>query len=262
MNLIMKMARAFYKMKITMTTIVSIILLIFICGILIWEYNNTYRVDIKDGEGDCVVLLHGLGRTSGSMDSMADFLNENGYKTVNVNYPSSKEKIQYLSRKYIRESFIDHCPEDKKIHFVTHSMGGIVTRHFLIENRPKNLGRVVMLAPPNKGSELADELMKWRFMRWVRGEALSQLGTGEGSLPLNLSLPKYEFGVIAGNKSYNPVFSKIIPGPDDGKVAVEKTKLEGMKDFMEVEASHTFLMSSDEVQEAVKRFFESGEFED
>jgi pimeloyl-ACP methyl ester carboxylesterase len=147
-----------------------------------------------------------------------------------------------------------------KIHFVTHSLGGIVLRQYLSEHRIENLGRVVMLAPPNRGSELADRLKNNCLYRLATGPAGQQLGTSDSSVPNRLGPADFELGVIAGNRSLNPLFSWWIPGPDDGKVSVRSTRLAGMQDFLVVHHSHTWMAWSSEVSAAVAQFLRSGCF--
>ena len=167
-----------------------------------------------------------------------------------------------MSEKFLRPAISENCSSpDKKINFVTHSLGGILVRDFLAKNELPNLGRVVMFAPPNCGGELADFLQKFRSFRFVFGPALAELGTNLKSVPRNLPLPDFELGIIAGNRSPNPILAKIIPGVDDGKVSVAATKLATMTDFVEVSSSHTFIFNSEKNLELVKNFLESGKFE-
>ena len=155
----------------------------------------------------------------------------------------------------MKKAVAENCADpDKKINFVTHSLGGILVRDFLARNEVQNLGRVVMFAPPNRGSELADFLGKCRLLRFIFGPALVELGTDVKSVPRNLPPPDFALGVIAGNRSWNPIFAKIIPGADDGKVAVAATKLEKMADFVEVRSSHTFIFNSKTNLDFAKNF--------
>lgn len=239
-------------------------ILAYIFGILtiaviisLFAVTHIKPVQILEGDYDCVILLHGLGRSSSSMEPMAEYLNEAGFKTVNIDYPSTKYNIETLSKLYLQPAISKYCNNsDKKIHFVTHSVGGIIVRYYLANNNLGNLGKVVMLAPPNQGSELADYLKKIKVIRWILGPILSELGTDTESLPLSLPEPRYDVYVIAGNKSNNEKFSQIIPGDDEGKVAVEKTKLKNMKEFLLVPQNHTHIMDAEEVKITVKEFLE------
>lgn len=208
-----------------------------------------------------VVLLHGLGRSDWSMKPLERGLEEEGYRVVNLDYPSARHPIEELSRQ-LGEELAACCAEPGvRVHFVTHSMGGILVRQFLAENDFPRLGRVVMLSPPNQGSELADLLNRSRGLRRVSGPSRLQLGTDAESLPNRLGPAGFEVGIIAGNRTWNPVFSGLIPGDDDGMVAVERMKLEGMADFIVLPHTHTFIMRSDEVLAQALHFLREGRFD-
>lgn len=209
---------------------------------------------------DYVILLHGLGRTNWSMYVLERTLSQ-GFRVINMGYPSRKYPVEELAE-YVGKRIRPHCPdENNKIHFVTHSLGGIVLRCCLKENQPHNLGRVVMLSPPNQGSELADIFRKNILFKIATGPVGRQLGTGPSSIPNTLGPVDFEVGIIAGNGSLNPIFSRLIPGADDGNVSVERTKVEGMTDFLIVRQHHAFIMNSSEVIEQVLCFLENAKFQ-
>lgn len=210
---------------------------------------------------DCVILLHGLARSSGSMDKLEQHLDSLGFAVVNQDYPSTKHSVAKLTDIAIPPA-LELCDEKRasRTHFVSHSLGGILIRKYLGDNKIENLGRVVMLAPPNKGSEAADKLSKLPPYQWLNGPAGNQLGTNPYSTPNQLGAANFEVGIIAGNKTVNPILSQLLPNPDDGKVSVERTKLEGMTDFIVVEHSHTFIMQADDVIEEVTHFLKLGVF--
>jgi hypothetical protein len=213
-------------------------------------------------EKDCVVLLHGLARTASSMDALDTYLAGKGYKTVNFAYPSTSESIERIAEVYVPEA-ICRCqssPVDK-IHFVTHSLGGIIVRHYLQTNSLPEGSRLVMLAPPNRGSEVVDYLKDFFAFQWTHGPPGQELGTNPESTPNRLRPIDIEVGVIAGDTSLNPVFSALIPGPDDGKVAVERAKLAEMTDFLVVSSTHTFIMRNPAVLAQVVQFLEHGKFD-
>ena len=210
---------------------------------------------------ETVILLHGMGRTKRSMNKLEKFLSRNGYHILNLEYPSTLKPIQTLVENHLAPVVVRRQQENPgKIHVVTHSLGGILIRQYLqIHTLPEG-SRVVMLSPPNKGSELADYLRDLWLYKWRNGPAGQQLGTGPRSVPNTLRPVDAEIGVITGNRSFNPLFSQLIPGSDDGKVSVERARLDEMKDFIVIPATHTFIMRNSMALEQVLYFLENGEF--
>jgi len=208
-----------------------------------------------------VILLHGLGRTSRSMRTMEKNLVQHGYRPVNINYPSTAHPVETLAD-CVAQQIRQACPaEEVKIHFVTHSLGGIIVRYLHKKGLVNNIGRVVMLCPPNRGSELVDFFSKSVFFRSGYGPAGRQLGTGPDSLPNRLGPVDFEVGVIAGTRSLNPLYSYLIPGRDDGKVSVDRSGVAGMADFITVPHTHTFIMNSPEVVRQTLFFLKNGGFQ-
>jgi len=211
---------------------------------------------------ECVVLLHGLARSATSMNKMQRELEAAGFATANIDYPSREHTVEELAALAVPHG-IEACSATggiDKIHFVTHSLGGILVRQYLSEHAIEGLGRVVMLGPPNQGSAAVDELRDVPGFDWLNGPAGYQLGKGSESVPLRLGPADFELGVIAGNRTIDPVTSAVLENPDDGRVSVEDTKLEGMADFVVVEHSHAFMMRMRAPIELTIRFLRTGQF--
>ena len=211
---------------------------------------------------DCVVLLHGLMRGPASMSKMQTELDEAGFIAVNIEYPSRDHSIEELADMAVPDGLVACREHDgiERIHFVTHSLGGILVRQFLSTNDIPELGRVVMLGPPNQGSLAADEMGNVPGFDWINGPAGKQLGKGEESVPLKLGPADFELGIIAGNRTIDPITSAVLPNPDDGRVSVEDTKLEGMTDFVVVEHSHAFMMRMQRTIDLTIAFLKNGTF--
>ena len=236
------------------TGIIGLILLMTVA-------NNSHSTSVPPRDGrDLVVVLHGMGRTKLSMSWLAGRLEQRGYDVLNFSYPSTRSSVA-TSTAHLHQELQNQLPARAgRVHFVTHSLGGIVVRAYLKQHPPANLGRVVMLSPPNQGSEVVDKLRDNFLYRLTTGPAGQELGTEKTSTPNALGEVNFPLGVITGDRSFNPLFSSWLSGPDDGKVSVHRAKVSGMADFLVVPHSHSFIMRSSTVAQQVAHFLAHGKF--
>lgn len=209
---------------------------------------------------DKIIILHGIFRTHRSMRGLAKFLEQSGYEVLNLGYPSTKHHIEKLADIIHQE--IDHfISKDRgKAHFIGYSMGGLLIRAYLKKYRPENLGRVVMIGVPNKGSEVADFLKSFFLYKKLYGPAGQQLITSQQHFSDMLGVIDFELGCIAGNKSIDPISSRIIGKPNDGKVSLESALLEGAADHIIIPSNHTFFPSNRKMWEETLAFLRGGNF--
>jgi hypothetical protein len=206
---------------------------------------------------ECAILLHGLARSDASLLVMEEALEAEDFRVVSPDYDSTEAPVDALADEVLPRA-IEGCGPAGTIHFVTHSMGAILLRHWMSEHDLPRLGRTVMLAPPNQGSELVDALGALAPFDWMNGPAGAQLGTD--GLPSRMGPVWPDVGVIAGTRSLNPVYSAILPGPDDGKVSVAATRVDGMAAHLTMPVTHTFMMNNPLVIGQVLSFLRTGEF--
>ncbi len=210
-------------------------------------------------EARCVILLHGLGRSDKSLLLLQGVLSRQGYQVVSSAYPTDKAPLQDLVG--YADAAVAECREPETVDFVTHSMGGILLRVWALKGEnTARIGRAVMLAPPNQGSELADILLRSDTLAWLRGPSAIQLGTSGEAIAAQLPGVAFELGVIAGNDPNNPLTALLIPGENDGLVSVESTRVEGMNDHIVLPVGHTMIMNSPVVIFEVQSFLAQGHF--
>lgn len=212
-----------------------------------------------DASSAWVILLHGMARSEHSMSPLARDLEREGYRVRNVGYPTRPYDVAGLAERYLRPA-VEACGRTRPVHLVTHSLGGILVRCYLQSGSLPPGSRIVMLAPPNHGSEIADHVRYWPLYRWLMGHVGQQIGTGPDGIVHQLRPIREEVGVIAASRSLQPWFSWLIPGENDGAVSVASTRLAEMRDFIVVDSSHTLLMFNRTVRDQVRYFLATGRF--
>ena len=209
---------------------------------------------------ECVVLLHGLARVSNSMAELERKLGRSGFVAKNITYPSRQNAVAPLAEDAV-ERGVEACRSEQvsRIHFVTHSLGGILVRYYLAENSLPELGRVVMLGPPNQGTELVDRLRRLPGFALL-GPAAISLGTDPGSITSNLGPVEFELGVIAGDVNVNPLAALFLPGDNDSVVTVESTRVDGMDEHLVLPVMHTIMMRNNRLIDHTIHYLKTGNF--
>jgi pimeloyl-ACP methyl ester carboxylesterase len=231
------------------------------CLVLLGSLSQVARA--SPAAVSCVILLHGLARTEHSLRELENAVRDAGHVAVNLGYRSRQAPVEMLAEDVIGRSLQECRSADaQQVHFITHSLGGILVRHYLAHYPCDKLGRVVMLSPPNQGSEAADELQDLPLYQWFNGPAGQQLVTGPDGLPARLGPVDFPLGIITGNRHafFDGWLADLFPGEHDGKVSVERAKVEGMSDFLVVPAAHPFIMDDDEVIAQSLYFLRYGRF--
>ena len=213
----------------------------------------------SDPNRENVVLLHAIARSNRQMDALAKHLHAAGYKVLNVDYPTRELSIAELAD-HVNEKIAGDILRGTRVHYVGCSLGALVARALVKQHRPLNLGRVVQLAPPNQGSEVADALQNfWPYKKFY-GPAGQQLVTRPSVRAELFGETNYELGVIAGTRSLFPLSSWLLPGADDGRVSVTRTRVKGMKDHITLPVTHTGIAGNAEVHAQVLNFLQHGIF--
>lgn len=206
-----------------------------------------------------VILLHGILGEKKCMKKFADFLENNGYKTLNIGYASSKYDISTICN-HIHAEILDFSNKVDKINFIGFSLGGLIIRAYLNINKPTNLNRVVMIGTPNKGSEIADYLKNYWIYKKLYGPAGQQLTTDQSNFREIFGNIYYELGVIAGESSVNFIANKIINQSNDGRVSIINTYIKGLSDHIVIKSHHRKLTSNQQVWKLSLDFLNKGKF--
>lgn len=209
----------------------------------------------------CVVLVHGLWRSGWAMRSIAKDLEEYAYHTVSISYPSTSMTIPEIADTYMPPA-IEECKKNgaEQIHIVSHSMGGIVVRQYLQTHNLPEGSKVVMLSPPNQGSELSDKFGEESWYQFFVGPAGSSLSNNEGGIIPTLKKVNASVGVIAGYRDWSVWPSSWLPEPNDGTVSVESMKLAEMDDFVLVNSGHAMMRFHADTHEQIRYFLTQGSF--
>lgn len=218
-----------------------------------WEYPDKHK-------DECVVLVHGLRANSSFMEELENALVDSGYRVLSVDYPSSQYKIQALADTAIGTALMMCGSCCDTVHFIGHSMGNTLIHYYLQKTRPGKVHRIVMIAPVNQGTELINRLEWIPGFATLNSPAGMQLGCGPDRFLQSLSPLPHDIGIIAGNRTINPIASLIIPGKDDGRVSIEHTKMQGMDDFILVPSNHHWIVKKDSTVRSALRFIQHGHF--
>jgi len=223
--------------------------------------SNIEQMISHHNKTEYVVLLHGMFRSAIAMKPAENFFKDKGFNVINMSYPSTQYNIETLVLDHLAPK-IKTLEENgaKKIHFVTHSMGGILVRHYLKHNPMPSLGRVVMLSPPNKGTELTKLFSNTQWYKDKIGPSGKQLSSSDNSWVNQLGDVNFELGVIATNYNANLLTSWLLPGPDDGVVSVESMKVKGMADLLLVSEKHFNIRRFIPALQQSVYFIENGRF--
>lgn len=208
-----------------------------------------------------VILLHGMGRTRLSMRSLEKYFKNRDYQVLNESYDSRTKPIEVIAEEHISQLLGSVNIDDfAAVHFVTHSLGGIMLRYYLSHHSIDKLGRIVMIAPPNQGSEVAEKYRDKLWYKLATGKPGQQLYIHNNSLLKELKPVPADVGIMIGTRSSDPWFNHVFESDHDGKVSVESARLPEMKDFITVNHGHTFIMNNKKIQQNIEHFLQHGVF--
>ncbi len=206
-----------------------------------------------------IFLIHGINSSPKDFKKMETAFKSYDYKVINFGYHSKVYTVNQIADNFLKRK-IASVSQNDTINFITHSLGAIVLRAYLRDNKPKNIGKIVMIAPPNQGSEVANffkDFFLYKIFYHKSGASLSYNGIKKLALP---NCDNYFCGIIAGTHTQLPFFSIFIKGEDDGKISVERTKLKGMKDFITLPYPHDTILKKQETIIQCKEFIKNGKF--
>lgn len=207
-----------------------------------------------------VVLVHGYGRKPSTMSDIAKYLEQRGYQTYMLGYPSYKRDIDGIEKEFQKQVDEVLLGVTDRVHFVGHSMGGLVVRNYLGKNKIPNLGNVVLLGTPNRGTPVVDHLKEsWWF--WYAGPAAPKLSSKGSDFLNSLPAPTYKLGIIAGLVS-NDRTKEIFSEANDGIVTCESAKVIGMTDFVALPVNHHYLKHDTKALEQIFNFLKNVKFSD
>ncbi|MGB5604759.1 MAG: alpha/beta fold hydrolase [Gammaproteobacteria bacterium] len=239
--------------------LISTVVLVALVALSTANAFFTHSAEVP-GNKEIIVLLHGLGRNNTSMWLLASRLEDAGYYVQRVEYGSLHQNPDEILMEISTQ--INQCCQKhtQRVHFVGHSLGGLMVRAYLQNNKVDQLGRVVLLGTPNKGSEAADHFSNSWLMD-ILGPTAKALGTDANSFPRSLEAPYYPVGIIAGERK-SELNDSVIPGKDDGLVSVEATKIDAMTDFIIIETGHSMMRYDREVADQTIEFIKNGVFKE
>ncbi len=211
---------------------------------------------------EAVVILHGVAINSRLTARLAKIVAAAGYTVHNLDYPSKTVPLPELGPKWLAAKLAAlGVARAERLHFVTHSMGGLIVRGYLAAHRPANLGRVVTIVPPHHGSAVSDRLRRLPLIWRLIGRNLGALGTGPDAYWRTLpQRADFDLGVIAGSSALNPLGWFFLERPHDGTVAERSTRLAGMTDHILLSSNHTLILFRRRTAEQTLAFLRTGRF--
>ncbi len=223
--------------------------------------NAMWPIRTPPSQRGMVLLVHGIARGPGTFGNLPQRLREQGFDAVAISYPSTRGSLESHANQIKR--IIRRMPYGRKVSFVTHSMGALVVREMNTGNQHwrqgMHVGRIVMIAPPNQGSAVAEFLKDNLLYRLLYGKA------GQALVPSHvtkLAVPDVPFAIIAGGKGDGKGYNPWLPGDDDGTVSVEESQWAGAADSLVLPGLHGFIAKSDAVVPPVVAFLATGRFGD